>query len=217
MKRLLGLPGRSWRSGDEGQALVEFTLVITIILIVLLSVAEIGVIFGRVSSLGYSSREGARTGSALALGEVELCTTTERDPSKVDAVLVAAMQRILDSPDSGIDTADVEQIRIFKADNAGEEIDGTVNIWGYLGTGMGPEVDPGPGVARIDFSPSSLSEAWQACDRVNSGATPDSIGVTISYTHQWGTPLLSFVDSFAGGGLDLTLTETTIMALNPTA
>ena len=207
-------PGGRRRRSDEGQALVEFTLVISILLVVLLSVAELGVIFGRVSSLGYSSREGARTGSALALGESELCTPSNQDPSKVDAVLVEAMQRILDSPDSGIDTADVEQIRIFKADSDGREIDGTVSVWTYVGRGLGPEVDPGPGVARIDFTPTTV--AWPACQRVNTGVIPDSIGVTIRYTHEYGTPLLSFVNSFAGGNLDLTLTETTVMALNPT-
>ena len=206
---------REARGAEEGQALLEFTVVITILLVVLLSVAELGIIYGRVSSLGYSSREGARTGSALALGEAELCTSEVRDPSKVDAVLVAAMQRILDSPDSGIDTADVDQIRIFKADSSGEEITGTANTWYYEGKGAGPEVDPGPGVARIDFKAGTVN--WPACDRVNSGASPDSIGVTIRYTHQWVTPLVSFIDSVAGGGLDLSLTETTVMALNPTS
>lgn len=205
---------RGRRSGREGQALVEFSLIIPIMLVVVLSVAELGVIFGRVSSLGYASREGARTGSALALGESDLCSPTNQDPSKVDAVLVGAMQRILDSPDSGIDSADVEQIRIFKADATGNEIPGTVNVWVFAGKGLGPEIDPGPGVARIDFV--AQSTAWPACQRLNGGTNPDSIGVTIKYTHDYVTPLTSFVNSFAGGGLTLTLTETTVMALNPT-
>ncbi len=214
--RLLPKLRRRSRRAEEGQALVEFTMVISLVLIVMLSVVELGIIFGRISSLGYSSREGARTGSALALGEQELCTPTERDPSLVDVVVVAAMQRILDSPDSGIDTADVNQIRIFKADASGEEIAGTVNVWNYIGDGLGPEVDPGsPGVSNVDFAPTSV--LWPACDRNNSGVTPDSVGVTIRYTHEWVTPLVTFINSFAGGGLDLTLTETTVMALNPTS
>jgi hypothetical protein len=205
---------RSCGHGHEGQALVEFSLIIPLMLVVVLSVAELGVIFGRLSSLGYSVREGARTGAALALGESDLCEPGNQDPSKVDAVLIAAIQRILDSPDSGIDTRDVEEIRIFKADSSGQETPGTVNIWTYAGEGLGPEVDPGPGVARIDFTAQQVD--WPACQRQNSGVTPDSIGVTIRYTHEYVTPLPSIVNSFAGGGLSLVLSETTVMALNPT-
>ena len=49
----------------------------------------------------------------------------------------------------------IQQIRIFKADAAGREIGGLVNIWTYAGPGLGPEVDPGPGRANIDFVPSA--------------------------------------------------------------
>ncbi len=66
------------RNRDGGQALVEFALLVPIVLVIVLAVAELGVIFGEVSSLGYGSREGARTGSALALGELELCAPDDR-------------------------------------------------------------------------------------------------------------------------------------------
>ena len=48
-------------SGQRGQGLVEFTLVLPIVLVLVVSVAELGFIFGKLSSLGYASREGART------------------------------------------------------------------------------------------------------------------------------------------------------------
>jgi hypothetical protein len=221
-------PGR--RRGqrpDEGQALVELVLIIPMLLVVVMAVAELGVIFGKVSSLGYGSREGARTGSALARGEVDLCYDTNlppgtdpEDPSMVDAVLVAAVQRILDSPDSGIDAADITQIRIFSADSAGEEIGGTVNIWNYRGEEVGPDVDPGPGVEEIAFRPTTIAPAWRPCDRKNYtdvSGPPHSIGVTVTYEHDWVTPLPSLLNDFAGGGLSLSLTQTTVMALNPTA
>ncbi len=120
-----------------------------------MSIGELGLIFGKISSLGYASREGARVGAALALGDSSLCTPSNQDPSMVDASLVAAVQRILRSPDLGIAMNRIQQIRIFKADAAGREIGGLVNIWTYAGPGMGPEVDPGPGTRqhRLRASP----------------------------------------------------------------
>lgn len=217
--------GRRERGSGEGQALVELVLIIPIMLVVVLAVAELGVVFGRMSSLGYSSREGARTGAALARGEG--CGSSDldpsqdpQDPSMVDAITVAAVQRILDSPDSGIAAADINQIRIFSADSSGNEIDGTVNVWNFRGEEAGPDVDPSEGVEEIAFRNTIIADAWRPCDRKNFwdvSGPPESIGVTVSYSHAWVTPLLSILNGFAGGGLSLNLTETTVMALNPSA
>jgi hypothetical protein len=208
------LRGSGGRRRERGQAIVELSLVIPIVIALVVSVGELGFIFGKISSLGYGTREGARSGSALASGEVGLCTSPNQDPSGVDAIVVGTVQRILRSPDSGIDLPDVQQIRIFKATSTGAEIPGTVNIWTYAGPGAGPDVDPGPGTEHIDFTPSSIN--WWACSRINSGANPDSIGVSVSYTYDFVTPVPVIVDALAGGGLSLTLRETTVMALNPT-
>jgi hypothetical protein len=205
---------RPRRERQRGQALVEIAFVIPIVLVLVVSVAELGLIYGKLSSLGYGTREGARSGSALALGDSELCTGANRDPSNVDAVLVSAVQRILDSPDSGIDLARVQQIRIFEATSTGAEVPNTANVWNFVGEGNGPEVDPGPGSAFIAFGPTTV--VWPACDRVNTGPNPDSIGVSISYLYEFVTPLPAFINALAGGSLTLTLTETTVMALNPT-
>ena len=205
----------SQKEEQRGQGLVEFSLILPIILVIVVAVGELGLVYGKVHSLGYGSREGARAGSALALGEADLCAPDDRDPSLVDAVLVSAVQRILKSPDAGIDLNRVEEIRIFRATPTGGE-DGTfVNVWEYLPPGgLGPDVDEGPGRAKIDFVP--VSVAWDACDRVNVGANPDSIGVTVVYTYDWVTPLPSVINAIAGGRLSLRLAETTVMALNPT-
>ncbi len=207
--------GRNGDRRQRGQGLVEFTLIVPLLLTLLVSVAELGLIFGRLSSLGYASREGARAGAALALGDRSLCESSgQPDPIGVDAILVSAVQRILKSPDSGIDPAKVTEIRIFKATSTGAETPGFVNVWHYAGPNAGPEVDPGPGVLRIDFSP--VSVAWPACDRDNGSPNTDSLGVTVRYRYDFMSPLPTVVDNLAGGNLSLTLSETTVMALNPT-
>ncbi len=206
--------GRKGHGHERGQGLVEFTLVVPIIVLVLVSVAEIGLAFGNTHTLGYGSREGARVGSALATGGVIDCNGG-LDPAGVDKTLVAAVQRILKSPGSGIDIGKVEQIRIFKATSAGEEeSDDLVNIWTFVGEGNGVDVDPDSGWIAIDFFPTG-GEPWSACSRVNSGSDPDSIGVTVRYRYDFVSPLPQMVDAITGGNLFLTLEETTVMSLNP--
>lgn len=204
---------------QRGQGLVEFALVLPIVLVLVVSVAELGFAFGNTHTLGYGSREGARVGSALARGYEADCLA-DPNSKKVDAILVSAIQRILKTPDAGIDLSKVQEIRIFKATSTGAETPGFVNVWTYVGDQRGPEVDPGPGQAYIDFDQATL--AWPACGRFNfwhgtpPDIPPDSIGVTIKYTYDFVTPFPSVLDAIAGGNLSLTLTETTVMALNPT-
>jgi hypothetical protein len=200
---------------QRGQGLVEFALVLPIVLVLVVSVVEIGLIYGAMQSIGYGSREGARVGSALAQGDN---CVTPIDPTKpdVDAVLVGAVQRILKSPDSGVRAPKVQEIRIFKATSTGAEVSGRVNIWTYLGPGAGPDVDPAAGTERIDFGPPGTI-SWAACDRINGGPLgPDSIGVTVVYDYDLVTPMGAVLDALTGGSLDVTLRETTVMALNPT-
>ena len=60
----------SWRERQRGQGLVEFTMVVPLMLTVVLAVAELGLAFGDLHTVGYASREGSRVGSALASGGV---------------------------------------------------------------------------------------------------------------------------------------------------
>lgn len=206
---------RRHREGQRGQGLVEFALVAPIIIALFVSTAELGLIYGKVNSLGYASREGARSGSALAHGgAVECDPDVGPDPAGVDAVVVAAVQRILTSPDSGIALPRIEQIRIFRSDADGNEISASdVNVWEYA-PGAGPLVDEVDGnEVRLDFR--EVIAPWPACERQN-GANPDSIGVTVQYRYEYATPLPVLVNALSGGNLEILLSETTVMALNPT-
>lgn len=197
---------------ERGQGLVEFTLAVPIIILVLVSVAEIGLALGNNHTVGYGSREGARVGSALANGKATDCS--DPDPAGVDKTLVAAVQRILKSPGSGIDISRVKAIRIFKATASGGVAGNSASTWTYVGEGNGAEVDPDAGFIRIDFDRLGPNN-WPACGRVNSGSEPDSIGVTVEYEYRFVTPLPQLVDALTGGALSFTLSETTVMSLNP--
>ena len=208
--------GRRVRSvAERGQGLVEFALMLPILVLLLVSVAELGFMFGNTQSLVYAAREGARVGSALASGEgLGYTCPGDGDPARVDGAIVAAVQRILKSRDAGIRLSNVE-ILIFKATATGAQPANAsyVSKWVY---GPGYDIDPDPATDElIDFSPVQQATAWRPCDRMNPFINPDSIGVSVEYRYDFQMPVGAIVNGVAGGRLNMTLKETTVMALNP--
>jgi hypothetical protein len=198
------------RNRERGQGLVELVLIVPIVMLLIGGVVEFGLMANDTLTLGYGAREGARAGSALAQGGAGDCLGGD-DPGGVDQTVVAAVQRIIQSDGSNVRLSDVS-IKIFRADANGDEIAGSVNTWAYTGPSSGPDIDPGPGVSRLDFSPTSAP--WPACARVNSG-TRDILGVEVEYDRRLVTPLASVMSIFGGSSPSVMLGERTVMTLNP--
>jgi Flp pilus assembly protein TadG len=203
-------PRRSHRTG--GQALVEFTVVVPVFLLLLTGMMEFGFAFSDRLTLGNATREGARVGASLVTGSTTTCTG---DPNGVDTQIVASMQNILKSGGSDVNLARVTNIKIYKATSTGGMSSGKINTWTYT-PGSGPDADTGPGVERLDFSPSS--SGWTACSRSNASSNPDSLGVSITYQYQLQTPLAGIMALLGRTqAATITLVDTTVMALNPTS
>ncbi len=216
--RLYRRPGNHGKGPDRerGQGLVEFALVLPIAMFLLLIMLELGLAFSHKLTIGYASREGARTGAALGNGGAASCSGSDpyaASAAAVDKQIIAATQRILKSPGSDVKLSDVSQIRIYKAGPTGAQLGGAVNIWTYT-PGAGPDIDDGASIDRLDFSQGSVG--WQACSRINI-TNPDSIGVQVIYTYHLATPLAA-IAQFLGGTQATTyaLNDQTIMAVNPT-
>ena len=81
----------------------------------------------------------------------------------------------------------------------------------FNSAGNGPTVDGRP----LDYVPPG-SPVWLPCSR-NNAASPDSIGVSLSYDYSMVTPLSSVARFFggSGGGGTISMSDRTIMALNP--
>jgi Flp pilus assembly protein TadG len=195
----------------RGQSVVEFTIVVPILVLLMLGMLEFGFAFNHHMTIEYATREGARTGSALAKGGSSNCVSGV-DAQSIDAQTIAAAQRILKSPGSPVRMSDITDIRLYRADAAGNQIGSQVNVWRYT-PGAGPDLDPSAAVDRLDFS--ATSTGWPVCSR-SSGPNPDSIGVRISYTYRFSTPLGSLINFMGGSSLSrLTINDKTVMALNP--
>ncbi len=211
----MNLAGRNMatvaRRRAKGQALVEFTIVIPVFMLLLLGMMEFGFAFSDRLTLGNATREGARVGSSLVTGMTTACSG---DPAGVDTAIIASLQFILKSGGSDVNLSHITSIKIFKATSTGAQSGGSVNTWTYT-PGSGPDADTGPGIERLDFSPSSTN--WAACTRRNT-APADSLGVSITYQYQLQTPLVA-VTALLGGsqGSTITLVDKTVMALNPTS
>lgn len=190
---------------ERGQSLVEFSMIVPVFLLILLGMLEFGLAFDHLLTLSYATREGARTGSALADG-AKLANCND-----VDTFVVSAVERVLTSDGSPVrdHLGQVSSIRIFKADAAGNQIGGNVNVWV---PGAGPTVDG----RQLDFTPTG-GTGWASCTRHNATSSPDSIGVSISYTYQAVTPLSGILQFIGGSGSStLAMSDRSVMALNPT-
>jgi hypothetical protein len=202
------------RPRQRGQSLVEFAMVVIVAMMLLLGMVEFGYVFDHHLSIEYATREGARVGAALANGGGTMGCGTGQSPNaaNVDKQIIAAVQRVLKSPGSPVVISRVSEIRIYEATATGAVNGSAFNRWTYNAPsgGGGPVVD---GLA-LDFSLNG-SAGWNACSRDN-GSTPDSLGVSVTYSYRLQTPLAGIVGAFGSPSTaQITITDKTVMALNP--
>lgn len=201
---------------ERGQGLVEFSLMVPAFLLILLGMLEFGFAFNHNLTLNLATREGARAGAAMADGsqiDTSCGAGTTITAANVDPLVIAAVQRVLESPGSMIDISQVQSITIYEVLYNGTAT-GLSNVWNRT-VGAGPAVPCVSPTQKLDFSPGT--SGWPASSRTL-GATPDSIGVSITYTYQFRSPLGSILRFFGGSGAaSLTMTDKTVMALQPTS
>jgi chitodextrinase len=202
-------PAALWRRfraiPTRGQALIETSLFLGILLFLVVGTLEFGFVFDHHITLEYATREGARTGASLANGGGPLGCGAGQSPkaATVDPQIIAAVERVVTASGSDVDLDQISQIRIFAAGTDGQEL-GPVNIWTYA-AGAGPVVDG----KALDFK--AGAQSWAACSRTN-GGNPDSVGVSLTYTYR-----LRTAASALFGWATIGMNDRTVMQLNPTA
>ena len=212
---------------ERGQGLVEFSLLVPLFLVLLLGMLEFGFAFNHQLTLGYGAREGARIGADLVNGGGTLGCGSGASPNaaNVDSIIVESVNRVLTSGGSPIPLNQVNRIRIFQADQNGQDTLGRDNDWIWTATpytlydGSQINFKPSTSVAPDGKGPATWGSA---CNRWNTvghtyANSVDSIGVSITYTYQMTTPLMSTLRLVGGpGASSLVMTDVTVMQLNPT-
>ncbi len=190
--------------GQRGQSVVEFSIVVPVFLLLLLGMLEFGIAFTHDQTLTYATREGARTGASLGNGSAGYPCTTPN----FDAPIVAAVERVLESPGSPIDITRISTITVYRAKTDGTST-GSANVWS-LDVGGGPTVDG----RALDFK--ETLTGWAPCSR-NNGVGADALGVSLTYHYPFQTSLGGIIGFFGGSSWSsLTMSDKTVMNLNPT-
>ena len=187
-------------------------MILPIFMLLLLGMLEFGFAFTADQTIAYATREGARTGAALANGGGSLGCSVGQSPNaaSVDPQVVAAVERVLTSPGSpvGAHLDRIPTVRIYLANPDGSD-SGAADVWTYH-VGAGPVVDGRP----IDYT--LTSTGWAACSRQN-GVAADALGVSLTYAYQFQTPYGAILGFFGAGGVtSLDIGDRTVMNLNPT-
>ncbi len=196
------------RARQRGQAVVEFAVILPLFLTMVLSIAEFGVAFGTNMTLIEATREGARVGAVLGNGSGQNGCVGYSGPTNVDLQIVAAVQRVIQSPGSGVEIQKVDWIRIFN--DTGSNLTSTnYDEWVALPTGGIPY-----NVCGVDlkFKANPAAQFWPATGRT--GALPaNSLGVAIQYKYRLFTPLGALVGAFGSG--QITMIDSTVMDVEP--
>lgn len=171
MRRL----GNRHRAGDKGTAVVEFSVVFGLLLVICLGAFEYGMAFRDWLSVTVSAREGARVGaSASAYGQA-------------DCVILEAAAGALQSLESGT----LEEVHIYRSDSSGS----------YPGSNSpfnrrySPFQTGDPNLvacAGSNWNAEHLGGNWDPSNRTNTGTNADWIGVRVEFDRQWITDFLWF-------------------------
>jgi Flp pilus assembly protein TadG len=186
---------------DRGQALVEFVLIFPIFLLLVIGLIEFGVAFGVQLNVNYASRDAALLAAEAGNGQ------------GADCVILSNIEATIASPSS---RTSITQVRVFWSDANGVERAGKVNV--YVRSGSTSCTLQDGTVLTVPYSLSGTA-GYPEADRCailagcpGGHATVDQIGVTITYRHQWITPLPAMVTLPTGG---VTVTRSNAMRMEP--
>jgi Flp pilus assembly protein TadG len=184
-RRHSAAPG-SKRARSRGQALVEFSLILPLFLTILLAIIEFGFAFNAVLAINFASRNAALT--AAEGGDAE----------GTDCLVLRAIESDVGAP---ADRARIGHVDIFRSDKNGDRI-GDATVYARNG---GSTTCTYAGGTTVTVPYSLIADGYPTAERCNtlagcgSGRSLDLVGVEITYTHVWVTPLRNFVGGNPGG------------------
>jgi hypothetical protein len=153
------------RKGEDGATLVEAAIILPVLILIIVTIMELGLAFKDFLTTDFAAKEGARVG-ALAGNDVDA------DCDIIQAIVAGY---------SATDFDDLQGITIFEVNPSGAPMGGTSNTWTFPNN---PSDDPSD---CADWNQSAPG-AWPPAARdvlVGGGADLDIIGITIDTQHDW--------------------------------
>ncbi len=174
---------------EKGASLVEASILLPMLILLAIGLSEVGFLVVDYLTVSNSAREGARTGAAAANFN-DTVTGTDAD----DLILAAVEESACN-----LNFGDLEEVRIFKADSAGNPMSGAVNVY-----------SPTAALA-CDSAATNLGCdngcPWAPSTRDRVPPTFDSLGVEITFSHTDLTGFFPFPT--------VNWTETAVMRIEP--
>jgi len=153
------------RLGEDGATLVEAAIILPVLILIIVTIMELGLAFKDFLTTDFAAKEGVRVG-ALAGNDVD-----------ADCDII---QSVVDGY-GATDFANLQGITIFQVSVSGSPVGGTSNTWTFPNN---PGDDPSD---CADWSQSAPA-AWPSTTRdvlVGGGADLDILGITIDTRHDW--------------------------------
>lgn len=184
-------------SGEAGQAIVEFALVLPLLLLLIVGLIEFSFILNSRNTVGFASRDAA------------MLAAEGGSKAGTDCVVLSAVDRDLVAPARAIR---VSQVEVFWSDANGTQIGSNVNVYARSGSttctyGDGTSITVPYTLTSAGYIEDVRCDVLGGCG----GAHPslDIVGVRVTYQHSW---LTSFA-RLTGSGI--TFTQTTAMRIEP--
>lgn len=200
LRRPLQILGRPGETRGTGQALVEFALVIPLFIFLLLAVIEFALVLHAVLVLNFATREAS------------LIAAEAGSAADADCLILQTLDSSVDAP---ANAAQIQQVRIFRADRAGAPIPGDVTT--YTRGGTTSCTLPGGALVTLPYAiaggagypPAERCNILAGCGGARSSL--DQIGVEATYRYQAHTPIASF---FTSAGISIQV-KGNVMRMEP--
>ena len=193
--------------GARGQSLVEFALIFPIFILLLIGLIEFSVTLSVMLNVNYASRD-----STLLSAEVG-------DTTGADCLILKRLDTALGG--GAAHHSGIEQVRIFWADANGNEVAANVYTEGGLGTtctladGSTATVPYTAVPGGLNYVNTDRCSVLAGCGLYSQGRSHpglDTVGVAISFHHDWLTPLPNLVQVPPNG---VTFDRTNSMRMEP--
>jgi Flp pilus assembly protein TadG len=164
--------------GEQGQAFVEFALLLPIVLLIVIGLMEFGMFLNSRNAVEFASRDGS------------MLAAEGGNSAGTDCVVLDKVERDIVSPARNIR---IQTVTIYWSDRNGDQIGSSGNIYTRTGAttcnyGGGQTLTVPYSLTTPNYTEGVRCDVLAGCGGSHPG--PDTIGVKVTYQHRWVTTLV---------------------------